>query len=190
VIKVLSIDIDNADRDGHLRSNEFLSMGELPEITFTSTAAEKTGDEDFRLSGNLSVKGVTNSVIFDFEYQGSAKDPHGNLRAGFEGEAILNRKDFGVTTNLALETGGVLVGNKITLELDVSLIRLRASDGERVNSSDGRTGTVVRGRADGAEIPEPAEHADVRRTGCAGVGRLHGRTGRIRHRRSLTKRRS
>jgi len=66
---------------------------------------------------------VTNAVTIDFEYQGSAKDPYGNLRAGFEGKAVINRRDFGVTTNLALETGGVLVGDKIALEFDVSLIR-------------------------------------------------------------------
>jgi len=123
VIKVHSIDTGNADRDRHLRSNDFFAMDEFPEITFISTAAEKVGDEDFKLVGDLTVRGVTNPIAIDFEYQGSAKDPYGNLRAGFEGKATINRKDFGVTTNLALETGGVLVGDKITLEFDVSLIR-------------------------------------------------------------------
>jgi polyisoprenoid-binding protein YceI len=123
VIKVHSIDTGNADRDGHLRSNDFLAIDEFPEITFTSTTAEKVGNEDFKLTGDLTAKGVTKPVTIDFEYQGSAKDPYGNLRAGFEGKTTINRKDFGVTTNLALETGGVLVGDKITLELDVSLIR-------------------------------------------------------------------
>jgi polyisoprenoid-binding protein YceI len=122
VIKVHSIDTGNADRDSHLRSNEFFAMDEFPEITFTSTAAEKVGDDDFRLTGDLTVKGVTKPVTIDFTYQGTAKDPYGNLRAGFEGKATINRRDFGVTTNLALETGGVLVSDKIALELDVSLI--------------------------------------------------------------------
>jgi polyisoprenoid-binding protein YceI len=123
VIKVHSIDTGNADRDSHLRSNEFFAMDEFPEITFISTAAEKVGDEDFKLTGDLTVKGVTKPVTIDFAYQGTAKDPYGNVRAGFEGKTIINRRDFGVTTNLALETGGVLVSDKITLELDVSLIR-------------------------------------------------------------------
>ena len=123
VIKVHSIDTGNAERDSHLRSNDFFAMDEFPEVTFTSTSAEKVSDDRFNLTGDLTVKGVTNPVTIDFEYQGSAKDPYGNLRAGFEGKAAINRRDFGVTTNLALETGGVLVGDKIALELDVSLIR-------------------------------------------------------------------
>jgi polyisoprenoid-binding protein YceI len=124
VIAVHSIDTGNADRDAHLRSNDFFAMDEFPEINFTSTAAEKVGDEDFKLTGDLTVKGVTKPVTIDFEYQGSAKDPFGNLRAGFEGKATINRSDFGVSFNAALETGGVLVGDKVTLEFDVSLIRL------------------------------------------------------------------
>jgi polyisoprenoid-binding protein YceI len=122
-IKVHSIDTGNSDRDAHLRSNDFFAMDEFPEITFTSTSAEKVSDTDFKLTGDLTVKGVTKPVVIDFEYQGSAKDPFGNLRAGFEGTAQVNRKDFGVTFNAPLETGGVLVGDKITLEFDVSLIR-------------------------------------------------------------------
>jgi polyisoprenoid-binding protein YceI len=124
VIKVRSIDTGNADRDNHLRSNEFFAMDEFPEITFTSNAAEQVGDEDFKLTGDLTVKGVTKPVTIDFVYQGTAKDPYGNVRAGFEGKTTINRRDFGVTTNLALETGGVLVSDKIALELDVSLIRV------------------------------------------------------------------
>jgi len=122
-IKATSIDTGNPDRDGHLRSNDFLAMDEFPEITFTSTSAKKVGDTDYQVTGDLTVKGVTAPVTIDFEFQGSAKDPFGNLRAGFEGKAQINRKDFGVTFNAPLETGGVLVGEKVTLEFDVSLIR-------------------------------------------------------------------
>jgi len=123
VIKVHSIDTGNADRDHHLRGNDFFAMDEFPEITFTSTKAKKVDDEEFTLTGDLTVKGVTKPVTIDFTYQGTARDPYGNVRAGFEGKTTINRRDFGVTTNLALETGGVLVSDKIVLELDVSLIR-------------------------------------------------------------------
>jgi polyisoprenoid-binding protein YceI len=123
LVKVRSINTGNTDRDAHLRSNDFFAMDEFPEITFASTESEKLADETFRVTGDLTVKGVTKSVTIDFEYQGSAKDPFGNLRAGFEGKATINRKDFGVSFNAVLETGGVMVGDKIILELDVSLIR-------------------------------------------------------------------
>jgi polyisoprenoid-binding protein YceI len=122
-IQVDSIDTGNPERDAHLRSNEFFAMEKFPEITFSSTTAEKRSEEDFTLTGDLTVKGVSKPVVIDFTYQGTAKDPYGNLRVGFEGRATINRRDFGVTTNLALETGGVLVGDKIVLEIDVSLIR-------------------------------------------------------------------
>ncbi len=123
VIKVNSIDTGNADRDAHLRSNDFFAMDEFPEITFVSTAAKKVGDDDFEVTGDLNIKGVTKPVAIDFMYQGSVKDPFGNLRVGFEGNATINRKDYGVSFNIALEAGGVMVGDKIALEFDVSLIR-------------------------------------------------------------------
>jgi polyisoprenoid-binding protein YceI len=123
VIKVHSIDTGNADRDAHLRSSDFFGMDEFPEITFTSTTAEKVTDEHFTLTGDLTVRGVTNPVTIDFDYQGSAEDSFGNLRAGFEGKATINRRDFGVSFNAPMGTGGVMVGDKVTLEFDVSLIR-------------------------------------------------------------------
>lgn len=123
VIETSSIDTGNSERDTHLRSNDFLAMEAFPEMTFTSTTAEERGQGEYAVTGNLTVKGVTKPVVIDFAYQGTAKDPYGNVRAGFEGKAAINRRDFGVTTNLALETGGVLVGDKIALEFDVSLIR-------------------------------------------------------------------
>lgn len=123
VIKVKSIDSGNADRDAHLRSNDFFAMDEFPEITFVSTGAIKVRDNDFEVTGDFTVKGVTKPVVIDFVYQGSAKDPYGNLRVDFEGKATINRKDFGVSFNVALEAGGVMVGDKIALEFDVSLIR-------------------------------------------------------------------
>jgi polyisoprenoid-binding protein YceI len=127
VIQVKSVDTANAVRDAHLRSNDFFAMDEFPEITFVSTAAKRIGDDDFEVTGDLNVKGVTKPVAIDFMYQGQVKDPYGNLRVGFEGKATINRKDFGVSFNVALEAGGVMVGDKIALEFDVSLIREMAS---------------------------------------------------------------
>ncbi|AIJ21839.1 YceI family protein [Amycolatopsis methanolica] len=122
-IKANSIDTRNADRDAHLRSNDFLSMDEHPEITFVSTSIRQTGDASFDVTGDLTIKGITKSVTVPFEFEGTAQDPFGNTRIGFEGSTTINRKDFGVTWNAALETGGVLVSDKVTLEFEVSAIK-------------------------------------------------------------------
>lgn len=122
-IKAASIDTRNADRDGHLRSNDFFDMGTYPEITFVSTAVEQTGTNEYRVTGDLAIKGVVKPVTVDFEYSGSAVDPYGNTRIGLEGTTTVNRKDWGISWNTALEAGGVLVGEKVTLEFEVSAIR-------------------------------------------------------------------
>jgi polyisoprenoid-binding protein YceI len=98
-------------------------MDEHPTITFTSTGARQTGDAEFDLDGDLTIKGVTKAVTIPFSYEGSATDPYGNLRVGFEGSVVVNRKDWGVNWNAGLEAGGVLVSEKITLEFEVSAIR-------------------------------------------------------------------
>jgi len=126
-IQAASIDTRNADRDGHLRSNDFFDMETYPTITFASTAVEQTGDTDYRVTGDLTIKGVTKPVTVDFEHTGSAVDPYGNQRIGFEGTTTVNRKDWGVSWNAALDAGGVLVSEKVTLELEVSAIRTDAS---------------------------------------------------------------
>jgi polyisoprenoid-binding protein YceI len=122
-IDAASIDTGNADRDGHLRSNDFFDMENHPQITFASTAVERVGDDEFRVTGDLTIKGVTRPVTVDFELTGSAVDPFGNHRIGLEGRAVVNRKDWGVNWNAVLEAGGVLVSEKVTLEFDVSAIR-------------------------------------------------------------------
>ena len=122
-IQAKSIDTRNADRDGHLRSNDFFDMATYPEITFVSTKVERAGDDDYRVTGDLTIKGVTKPVTVDFEYTGAAVDPFQNQRIGFEGKTTINRKDWGVSWNAALETGGVLVSEKVTLELEVSAIK-------------------------------------------------------------------
>ena len=122
-IQAKSIDTGNEDRDAHLRSNDFFAMDEHPQITFTSTAVEPVDAHTYRVTGDLTIKGVTRPVTVDFEYTGSATDPFGNLRIGLEGSVTVNRKDWGVNWNAALEAGGVLVSEKTTLELDVSAIK-------------------------------------------------------------------
>jgi polyisoprenoid-binding protein YceI len=122
-IQAASIDTGNAQRDEHLRSNDFLAMEEFPQITFVSTGVAQTGATSLELVGDLTIKGVTNSVTIPFEFEGAATDPFGNLRVGFEGSVTVNRKDYGITWNAALETGGVLVSDKIVLEFDISAIK-------------------------------------------------------------------
>jgi polyisoprenoid-binding protein YceI len=121
-ISAKSIDTRNAQRDEHLRSNDFLAMDEHPSITFVSTGVRQTG-EAFELDGDLTIKGVTRPVTIPFTYEGSATDPFGNLRVGFDGSVTISRQDFGISWNAALETGGVLVSDKIVLEFEVSAIK-------------------------------------------------------------------
>jgi len=126
-IQAASIDTRNADRDGHLRGNDFFDMETYPQITFVSTSVEHVDDSNYRVTGDLTIKGVTKPVSVDFEYTGTAIDPFQNQRIGFEGKTTVNRKDWGVNWNAALEAGGVLVSEKVTLEFEVSAIRTDAS---------------------------------------------------------------
>lgn len=122
-VQAKSIDTRNADRDAHLRSNDFFEMDRYPTITFTSTSVEQVDHARYRVTGDLTIKGVTKPVTVDFDYTGAAVDPYGNQRVGFEGRTTVNRKDWGVNWNVALDAGGVLVSEKVTLEFEVSAIR-------------------------------------------------------------------
>jgi polyisoprenoid-binding protein YceI len=126
-ITAASIDTRNADRDGHLRSNDFFAMDEHPEIRFRSTQVEVVDPTTYRVTGDLSIKGVTKPVTVDFDFEGTATDPFGNHRIGLEGRTTINRKDWGVSWNAALDAGGVLVSEKVTLELEVSAIKAEAA---------------------------------------------------------------
>jgi polyisoprenoid-binding protein YceI len=121
-IQVASISTGQADRDAHLRSADFFDVENYPEMTFVTTDVVRADAATWTVTGDLTIKGVTNPVSIDFESTGSARDPFGNLRVGFEGATSINRKDWGLTWNAALETGGVLVSEKIKLEFDVSAI--------------------------------------------------------------------
>jgi polyisoprenoid-binding protein YceI len=122
-IKAASIDTRNAQRDAHLHSNDFLAMDEYPDITFASTGARQVDETTYELTGDLTVRGVTNSITVPFTFEGAALDPFGNFRVGFEGSVTISRKDYGITWNAALETGGVLVSDKVVLEFEVSAIK-------------------------------------------------------------------
>ena len=124
----LSFDIDSintgqAQRDGHLRTNDFFDSATHPKGTFTSTSVKKVDDSTYEMTGDLTLKNVTKPVTITWESAGSATDPFGNLRLGFEGHATISRKDWGISYNAALEAGGVLVSDKINLEFDVSAIK-------------------------------------------------------------------
>ncbi|MFF0159705.1 YceI family protein [Streptomyces sp. NPDC005263] len=118
-----SIDTGSADRDGHLKSSDFFKTDEFPTMTFRSTSAEALGGDDYRITGDLEILGVTRPLSIDLEFNGAAKDPFGNERVGFEGKAEILRSEWGLTWNAALETGGVLVSDKIKLNFDISAIR-------------------------------------------------------------------
>jgi polyisoprenoid-binding protein YceI len=122
-IEAASIDTGNPDRDNHLRSNDFLAMAEHPRITFKSTEVQRVDQSHYRVTGDLTIRGVTRPVTIDFEFTGQVNDPWGNVRVGFAGSTTINRKDWGITWNMALEAGGVLVSDKVNLELDIAAVR-------------------------------------------------------------------
>jgi polyisoprenoid-binding protein YceI len=121
--QVASINTGNAQRDEHLRTNDFFDAPSFPTATFTSTSVTRRDADTYEMVGDLTLKGVTKPVTITWELTGTETDPFGNLRVGLEGRATINRKDWGVNWNAALESGGVLVSDKIVLELDVSAIR-------------------------------------------------------------------
>lgn len=121
-IQVASVNTGQTQRDEHLRTGDFFDVERYPEIAFTSTGVEQLDAGVYAVTGDLSIKDVTRPVTVEFTLVGSAKDPFGNVRVGFEGAATINRKDWGLTYNAALETGGVLISDRIKLEFDVSAI--------------------------------------------------------------------
>jgi polyisoprenoid-binding protein YceI len=118
-VQMASVDSGTADRDAHLTSPDFFNVEAFPTMTFTSTAVKQDGDE-FVLVGDLTIKDVTRPVEIEVELDGIVTDPWGNTRAGFAGETEISRKDFGLTWNVPLDGGGVLVSDKIKIQLDVS----------------------------------------------------------------------
>jgi len=122
-IATASIDTGTPDRDAHLRSADFLDVERYPEMTFLSTGVEQLDDDVFRVTGDLTIKDMTRPVSVDFTLTGSALDPFGNTRVGFEGALAIKRSDWDLTWNTVLDTGGVLVSDRIQVEFDVSVIK-------------------------------------------------------------------
>ena len=121
-VELASIDTKNEDRDAHLKSAEFFDVEQFPTMTFTSTSVDGSGPK-FTVNGDLTVHGITKNIPVHFELVGVSTDPWGGTRIGFEGHAEISRKEFDLTWNVALETGGVLVSDTIKIELDVEAVK-------------------------------------------------------------------
>ncbi|MFJ2588811.1 YceI family protein [Streptomyces sp. NPDC087538] len=125
-VRIASVDTGIADRDGHLVSGDFFDAEKFPLMTFRSTQAEQLGGDTYRVTGDLTIKDVTRPLSIDLEFNGSATDVYGNERVGFEGSTNILRSDWGLTWNAALETGGVMVSDKVKLSFDISAIKSAA----------------------------------------------------------------
>ena len=125
-IDVNSLNTKVADRDAHLKSADFLDVAKYPQLSFRSRKVEKAG-AGYRVTGDLELHGVKSEVVLDAEFAGTGKDPWGNERAGFSAKASLDRREFGLVWNAALETGGVLVGEKVEIAIELEAIRQAAA---------------------------------------------------------------
>ncbi len=122
-INAESIFTNNADRDAHLKSADFFDAENYKELLFKGTSLQKVEDENYKLTGNLTIKGITKPIILDVEFGGINKDPWGNEKAGFSINGKLNRKDWRLTWNAALETGGVLVSEEVKISAEVQFVK-------------------------------------------------------------------
>lgn len=126
-IETASVDTKEEKRDAHLRSADFFDSDTFPVMTFKSTSIAKVSDDEYEVTGDLTLHGTTKQVKLAVEYNGSGKDPWGGTRAGFSANATINRKDFGLHWNAALEAGGVLVGEKVEIHLEVQAVQAAAA---------------------------------------------------------------
>ena len=122
-IQAASINTNDVNRDNHVRTNDFLNVDEYPTLTFRSTKVELGSSNGWKVTGDLTVRGVTRPVVLDVEFQGVIDDPWGNQRLGFSASGEIDRNEFGVSFNAALETGGFVVGPKVKLEIDAEAVR-------------------------------------------------------------------
>ncbi|MDF1612584.1 YceI family protein [Stygiobacter electus] len=122
-INAASIFTNNDDRDTHLKSADFFDVENYKKLSFVGISLKKNGDEDYQLKGVLTIKGISKEVMLDVEFGGINKDPWGNEKAGFSLNGKINRKDWGLTWNAALETGGVLVSDEVKLSAEVQFVK-------------------------------------------------------------------
>ncbi|HZU26231.1 MAG TPA: YceI family protein [Bryobacteraceae bacterium] len=122
-IEAASIATKEQQRDDHLRSADFLHAEAFPTLTFRSTSVHKEDDEHYQVNGDLTIRGVTRPVVLDVEYFGRSKDPWGGERVGFSGKTSIQRRDFNLTFNIPLEGGGVVVGEKVDITLDIQAVK-------------------------------------------------------------------
>ena len=153
IIKTASIDTRSEDRDNHLRSADFFDVETYPEIRFNSSAIDEVDEGSYIVTGDLTIRAMTKTVSIPLELIGVESDPFGNLRAGLEGSRRIDRKDWGVTWNTKLDSGGVLVSDKITLEFELSLIK-NGAEAAPADSSE----TTGENEAS-TEAPEPVTEA-------------------------------
>ncbi|GAA1319075.1 YceI family protein [Leucobacter albus] len=116
--EVASVNTNEKNRDGHLRTGDFFEAEQFPQLTFASNGV-RVVDGDFKVDGELTMRGVTKPVTFDFEFGGFGEDPYGNYKAGFTAKSVVKREDFGLTWNAPLEKGGFLLGDDVTITIDV-----------------------------------------------------------------------
>ena len=171
-IQADSIDTKSADRDGHLRSGDFFDVEKYPTIRFASTEVTSPDADTLRVAGDLTIKDVTKPVVIDFEFEGSALDPFGNERVGLSGKVDVNRKDFGLTWNAALETGGVLVSENVTLVFEVSAIK--QADADAAAEPVAEEAPVAEPVAETAKVTDPLAGGAQRTQQGGFVGWLKG----------------
>lgn len=131
-IDVESIVTNDSDRDDHLRSADFFDVENHPKMHFESTRIEQVDDDQFKVYGDMTIRGTTNEVVFDVTYEGGGQDPWGNQRVGFTATGTINRKDFGLNWNVALETGGWLVGDEVNISIDLQAVKQEEAEQEAV----------------------------------------------------------
>jgi polyisoprenoid-binding protein YceI len=123
IIQAASINTNDENRDKHVRTNDFLSTDEFPALTFRSTKVELSSGGDWKVNGDLTVRGVTRPIVLDVQFEGVIQDPWGNQRLGFTASGEIDRNDFGVSFNAVLETGGFVVSPKVKLEIEAEAVR-------------------------------------------------------------------
>jgi polyisoprenoid-binding protein YceI len=129
-IETASVNTGVEQRDAHLRSADFFDVEQFPTMTYRSSRIEKTGEGEYRVTGDLTMHGVTRPVTLEVEYAGSAKDPWGGVRAGFSARATIDRRDFGLTYNQMLEAGGVVVGERVEIAIELEAVRQASAPAE------------------------------------------------------------